>query len=184
MKTRLSLIALLSFLGALCAWSGVAFFALSIQNMTARAVQIQGSVHAANTKQTTALKTRLLAKDIAPERAQLETFFKTDPLFLASLIKQAGKDAGVVVEVQNASLEGVPSSASASSKTPRASTVSFALESTADFADLINTVAFLEALPMPSSVQDIDIKRVSDSRETQWRMGVHMRVLTASQISS
>lgn len=174
------MLAWLLFLGALLAWAGVAFFSFSIQDMAASAAQSASDAATAGDRAGIAARQRSLAESTAAQRGVLETSLRNDPLAVASVIAQAGKDAGVPLHVSEAASEGLVGSSNALT----ISAVSFTVEASGSFASLVHAARLLETLSLPSSVEQLDIARTPGSSAGAWNMSVHMRVLTSLPVSS
>lgn len=191
MRSNLSSLAWFSIIAALAAWAGVVLFALSIetgaQSVTARA----GDAQTARDKQALALKMHTLARDISPGRVALEQVLATDPVSITEMISQAGKDAGVALHVSDAISENAAAPTGArsagSANLPHLSAIEFTVEADGSFADLVRSVAFLESLPVPSKVEQLDLDRSEDSKgapTSSWHLRAQVRILTRSIISS
>src|SRR5580658_7836808 len=127
MKLSLPVVAWLSVAGACIAWAGVIFFAFTIQNISQEALTLRMSAQAASTEQTTALQIRAFAKQTAPAYTEFENVLTTDPVSLAGVIAQAGKDAGTVLKVDNASPEDTAAPTSGTNASTSISTIDFTL---------------------------------------------------------
>ena len=133
MKRRASLIAYVSIALSLCAWAAVVFFALSIETMSQTSIDLAASAQATSDQQTTDLQAHEFAKVIAPARTQFENILKSDPLSLSSTLTEAGKDAGVALQIDNAAPESSPASSGA-----HVAAIGFVLQATGSFASTAN----------------------------------------------
>ncbi len=188
MKLGPSIIAWLSIAGALSLWTGVILFSFLIGSMTDDITALQKSAQSKGDQQVVALKMHNLATELAPLRTQLESTLQTDPLALAGLITQSGKDAGVSLRVSDAATENLPqlSSAIPGLAAVQATVVGFSAGADGSFDRLIRAAAFLETLPAPSTIQELDFSRAphaSGAAASTWHMDTHIQMLTASHIS-
>ena len=192
MKINSPLVAVLSFGAALAAWVGVVSFALQVQNMAGDAASVQSAAQKADDERIALLQTHTLAHEVAPARAQLETLLQTDPLSLVALIGQAGRDAHVALEVSDASPESayVPTTArghGAPIGPPPPATIGFTVNADGTFTSLVQAALFLELLPVPSAITELDVSSEPTGAGVsrgKWHLNAHLRILTASQISS
>jgi hypothetical protein len=171
-------------IAALAAWGAVIFFSLTIQDLSVRVATMQNSVQTVRDQQANEVQTQALAKQISPARTALENTLQTDPLSLAGLIAQAGKDAGLPLHVSGASQD----SASGVSTLPQglhAASITFSLDATGAFSQLLQATALLESLPVPSTIDALDLRTSSDATHVaSWQMNARVRILSTSQLSS
>ena len=184
MKSSATIIAGVSVLLASLAWAGVVYFDLSIQDSAQQSIELQNSAQTVNDQEATAIQLRQLAKQMTPAHTALQATLASDPLSLASMITTAGKDAGIILSVNNASADD--STASPVGDVSHIASVGFALEATGSFGALLRAINLLEALPVPSNIKqaDLDLVQNAGAKSASWHLLLHVRVLTASQISS
>lgn len=190
---NLSLIAWISIIIALAAWASVVVFSLSIQNAAAGATARAGDLQTASDKQALALKMHTLARDTSHARTTLRNILNRDPLAIADILSQAGTDAGVALRVSDAKSQGVatspgsPRPSAAAANLPQTQAIGFTVEADGSFGDLVRAAAFLESLPVPSRIDELDLQREHNSEgapSASWHMRVNVRILTNSNVSS
>jgi hypothetical protein len=164
---------------ALVAWGAVALFALQIGNSendhaAAAAASQQNSDQAAAAQQI-----RALAADTAVQRAQLSDLVSVDVVSVANLIAAAGKAAHVDLTLGQAAPETVPDGSPVGA-------VGFVVDGQGTFSSLMRASQLLETLPVPSSVERLDLSEVPGdaTTPTSWHLDLELRVLTSSSISS
>lgn len=121
----------------------------------------------------------------ADERAQLDVLTTIDPASLANMIDSAGTTAGVDLTISNTSAENV---SSVGGKTFEQG-FSFLATSQGSFASVIHAASLLESLPVPSSVQVINLTHLQTSpgktgSDPAWQMNAQVQILSASNASS
>lgn len=184
MKARtMTYVSWLSVLGALCAWTLVAYFGWTItEEQSAHSTQI-ANAQESTLRQAASARTHALVADTAEQHQALESFLQADVISVAGLIRAAGSGAGVDVEVSNA-LPEAASPAQSSGAAP-VSAIGYVVQAQGSFAALMRALELFETLPVPASVQRFDIERASGpSAGAQWHMSLYLRVLTTAPVSS
>jgi hypothetical protein len=175
----------LSFLGALACVCGVIFFASIILGEKASFAARAGESDQASLQQATDARMRALIHDSAASRARLEGLVQVDLLSAVDLIESIGKTTGVKLQVSDASPE-----ANGSGKIATLHAVGFVVGAEGSFPSLMRTVELLETLPLPASIENIDISRTpidttpAGGSPPAWHMNLRIRLLTATTISS
>lgn len=175
---------------ALFAWIGVGYLAWEVNNMSVeREANIIAQKNASDAV-SAATWIYTIAADTQTERTQLDGFIAVDPVAVVKSLTTAAKSIGVVVAITSAGPE--EETVGASNSAPHA--FGFITDSQGTFPSLMHAVDLFEALPAPSSIQQLELVRVvplnsvaSTSTKTtneQWHMSTHMRVLTSSLLSS
>jgi hypothetical protein len=168
---------------AIFAWAGVAFFAYQIGVLeSARAAGMQSSQQQSEQSAQASYLHGLVAGSAAA-RTQLDALVNIDPVSLANMVDSAGSSHGVGLAISNASAENV---SSAGGRTTTQS-FSFIVTSKGNFASVMYAAALLGTLPVPSSVQEINLVQApaaSGAAGGAWQMSAQVQVLSASNISS
>ncbi|RJQ33554.1 hypothetical protein C4568_04455 [Candidatus Parcubacteria bacterium] len=183
--TRPSLsVALIALSAALIAWVGVFFFVQSIhKSQAATEKAIRDSKQANTSKEGLA---QLLAVITATEsgRAEISKLLTIDLLTLANEVKKVGVDAGVELEVLNASPEPTPGQKGKDSKAFTISAVNFTIEAEGSFDKLHHALMLLETLPVPSRVEEVSFTEMKENPDAPWNMKLRLRIITALPVNS
>lgn len=167
-----------------CIWVGVGFFAKHIQDKrvaytarTAEAAKQAGVV-------ADAARLRILASNNLERASKLDTIMSSDVPAIVEVIKSVGTAAGVPIKISGA----LPTTVPKNQKGVQA--VAFILESSGSFSAMMRVLALFESLPLPSSIEIIDLSREgqgggSSSRPSQsWHLNLKLRVITTATVSS
>lgn len=176
-KTR-SYLAWLAVLVALVAWSGTAYFAWVIGGAEEARAAAAASAQENSLRQAASMRARSLVVDTVFERAALEAYFQKDVIAIADLITSAGRAAGVSLQLGSALPEAKTQSDAAT-----VNAVGFVIQAQGSYAALMRAIGFLEQIPVPASLERVDIVRTS-SEEGTWRASIYLRALTITPISS
>lgn len=162
---------------AALAWAGVWFEYTSTGVMrTAHTVALSQMQDAAS-RDAARSRTHALALDTADERAALAAAAHADVVDVAKQIESIGSAVHVVsVSKQTAQ---VPPGGAAHPLT----TISYAVESIGSFQTVMQAVALLDLLPVPSQLQQFDIARTSDDQAgvAQWRLNATVLLFTDAE---
>ncbi|MBI2030344.1 hypothetical protein HYT05_01865 [Candidatus Kaiserbacteria bacterium] len=167
-----------------CIWVGVGFFANHIQDKriayTARTAEAAKQANVA----VDAAKLRILANNNIERASKLDTIMSSDVPMIVDVIKSVGTAAGVPIKISGA----LPTSVPKNQKGVQA--VAFILESSGSFSSMMRVLALFESLPLPSSIEIIDLSREgqgggASSRPLQtWHLNLKLRVITTATVSS
>lgn len=161
---------------ALAAWVGAFFFHRAIVQRDSDTAKAISNARQANMSEDS--RNQLLAVFTATEsgRQHINGLLNIDFLSLADALVAAGSDAGVVLRVSNATPESLPlqDKGAASSL----SAIQFTVESDGTFTKLLNALALLETLPLPSQVEDVSFDHTDGKPDQPWNMKVRLRILT------
>jgi hypothetical protein len=174
---------------AIVAWVAVGFFAASIQaesaSQSTRASQSSYSYSLAS--RVTALQS--LVEKTATDRAQLNMIAAVDPASLADIITNAEQSAGIQIGITDAnSLSGVPVTSPGALSTQA---FTFIATTKGSFASMMYAAALLELLPVPSSIQHLELSDMVDTsgstsgtsiRKSSWQLNAQIKVVTASAL--
>lgn len=184
MKEASTSLALIVLASALAASIGVFLFASSLQGQIEASAQARDQGAVARDQDRSVAQLHALAQTTARERASLEGVLHTDVLSIATMIKAAGKDAGVELEVSDALSETTPA---LQGNTFTLQATGFTVQGSGSFAKLVSALYLLERLPVAGSVEHIDLARAPAEGNTHstpsWHMEARIRVLTTVQNS-
>lgn len=167
------------------AWTGVWFLDASIAENAQAHTQNKQSADQKLSLDAVAARTRALIQDTADARTELAALSNTDVLAAAKLIESVGVPAGVTVRVSDAAAEHPATVAGAGDHPLHA--IGFTVESDGSFAALMRVVALLHTLPLPTSVEQLDLARAPDDgngKTVRWHLSARIRLLTSADISS
>ena len=165
----------------------LALFAWNILGSASDRADATAQAQQASADQESLLRLHSLAIDTKDERAQLDALTHTDVVSIVNMIEAAGKSAGVNVQVSDALPVATPKAVSDKS-TPPLQAVDFVLAAQGKFSALIGAIQLIENLPVPSSINQLDIALTLDVQGAStsggpWHMSVRLRVLTSSDMS-
>lgn len=161
---------------ALLAWAGVFFEAHSIAaGREAHVAALEQQAKNAS-DESAQLRAASLVKETEGERAKLATLVSTDIVSASNLITQAGRRAGVNLRLSGA-LPEQPLGAEAS-----LGAVGFDMQADGTFPTLMRAIAALEALPIPSSVVRVEMRRTDAEKGVSnlWHINAHVVILTTA----
>ena len=170
---------------AVLAWAGVGLFAYEIGALEdARTADTQSSRQSSQ-QSVQASYLHGVVTSTVEQRAQLDTVITIDPASLANMIATAGTSAGVDLTISNTSAETV---SSVGGKT-NAQGFSFLATSQGSFASVMYAAELLETLPIPSTVQGINLTHGSGSPgspgdSSAWQVNAQVQILSVSNTSS
>jgi hypothetical protein len=167
-----------------CVWIGVGFFANHIQNKriayTARMAEAAQQANVA----ADAAKLRILANNNIERASKLDAIMSSDVPMIVETIKSVGTAAGVSIKISGA----LPTTVPKNQKGVQA--VAFILESTGSFSAMMRALALFESLPLPSSIEIVDLSRegqgggASSRTPPSWHLNLKLRVITTATVSS
>lgn len=165
---------------ALLAWIFIVWFAMDLQSMEDQ--RLSGAKLSANAsgQQSKASALHAELQETAAARAQLESLINVDPTTLGTTVAQAGKSAGINLQIQNAA----PEASTANSPTQA---FDFSVNGAGSFAQVLYALEFLETLPVPSSVQNFQLIHAPagvSGASSAWQLNAGVRIITAPTISS
>lgn len=185
MSRNITFISWIALLIAIVAWVGVGFFAVTIQ-----AAAASDSLHMKELSSSSIQTSRIsslqkLVSETADDRATLNTIALVNPASLADTITNAGSSAGVAIDISDANSANGPSINGA----PAAHAFSFIASATGSFASVMYAMTLLQSLPVPSSIQQIQLISAPTTAgaaavKPSWQMDAQINVVTASDISS
>lgn len=168
----LSYIALVA---ALLSWAGVIYFALSIGTLHEEHALLHTDAELSEAKQNANVRIKALARDTADLRSRLEVLAAIDVSEAADLIETVGRDAGVEMRIGGAVLDGEESS-------PIIQTVNIVVEGSGSLEDLLRATSLLEALLMPSAVENVEFERSEGAGASKWRMIARVLLYTRADL--
>jgi hypothetical protein len=184
MKTSISIIGWVALAFALCVWGAVGYAALSIQDQASMSASNAASSAQQVDKIAYAQRISALAADTQVERNQLDTLVGSGVVSIVNVIEAAGTSAHVNAQVSDAIPEGaavgLPGGA-------QLQAVGFVVQAQGGFTALMQAVTLFEALPLPSSVEQVELQQATATdphAALLWNMTVRIRVLTTAVSSS
>lgn len=172
---HLALLVLLSLLAGV-SWAVAWYAGTSLVTMRDAKVAARAAMQQEMRDAASAALLHSAVEESTDVRAQLEEAANVDVVSLATAIEQAGRVTGAAVRVTD--VAPVPDADAARAKQTGVHTVGYTVEATGTFTQLASTIALLETLPAPSSIDQFTLTRVPDSKG--WRLSVRLRVLTAA----
>ena len=166
---------------ALMAWVGVFFFLLHIHAADDSTLKLIRTLQSARSSEESQSQMQSLIASTRDNRAHLQDLLSIDVITLANLVEGAGHDAGVDLQVSNATPEGQVQLSKGSPLTMSA--VGFLVNAEGSFSHVLQALALLEALPIPSTIEDVTLVRSEDTKST-WELHAHIRILTTLPVSS
>ncbi len=173
-------ISYLTFLLAVLLWVGVFYFAWTISRAAEEhRAQIAG-MERQSAEHSAALQLHALARATREERAKLEELSNADLLEILDTIEALARDTGISIQIGQA-----PSITGSESSPLR--TASFTIEARGSFTQVAHVVAFLESLPIPSALDELQFERLPSPGSGKpdrslWRGVTKMRFLTTADI--
>ena len=162
-------------------WCALGYFALSIGGVADTRLAEIDAAQQLLTQQNASIRMHAIAQETAADRTKLERLLAPDIVSIVGTLRGVGKAAGVSVHLGAA----VPGAVFAPTQDGLSvQTVGFALEAEGPFSSLMRTLELVEALPLASSIERLDIQRSPGSTGAPWHMDIFLRVLTTSAISS
>ncbi|MBI4133001.1 hypothetical protein HY478_00135, partial [Candidatus Uhrbacteria bacterium] len=143
----------LALLGAVLMWGGIAYGLWAINSAQASREQKIVEAEQLAIQQSAALRLHALARDTKEQREKLEKVARMDIVEILDAIEGLARDAKVPVEIGQAHSE--PGSAASP-----VHAAFFVIQIQGSFAQIFHTVSLLEAIPIPSSVSELDFERL------------------------
>ncbi|KKW23777.1 MAG: hypothetical protein UY67_C0017G0010 [Candidatus Kaiserbacteria bacterium GW2011_GWA2_52_12] len=155
---------------AILAWCGIGYFAWLITEMRSeQASNIAGvTVEAAKRIADKYLHSSL--QSTTQERGALDALTETDIVPIVDMLDQVGREAGVKIQIVSTQPE------SSASKSTRA--LIFVMHAEGTFSQVERAVELFETLPIPSTVEQIDMSHDAGI----WSLNTRVRVLTTATI--
>lgn len=180
MRRPLSYGALLLSIVAVGAWIAVGLYGWSItrseQEYVAQLRQLQESV----VSHSSVARTHAVVSGTSAQRDQLDRFLNVDIISLTSIIQDVGKAAGVSLKLNGVMPDTAPSAAAGTSL----NAVGLSLQADGTFSALMRTLQLLEQLPLPASVERVDLQGGERGNGGAWHMNTYLKVFTTATISS
>ena len=170
---------------AALALAGVVYFASIVLGEKSSYAARVGSADQALAQAAAQARMHALVQDSVPERTRLEGLLGVGLLTAADAVEFAGKSAGVKLEVSDAAPEGTivfPG------KSAPLYAVGFVVGADGTFSALIRALELLQALPLPTTLESLDISRTpigtgADVARVPWHLNARVRLLTSTKIS-
>jgi len=169
---------------AICAWVAVGYFAVIIQNERAAYLQQISDTATQVDKAAADARLHVFASGNLARSSALDAIVAPDVSSIIDTIRSVGTAAGVPIKINDA----LPGTVAKTQKDIHA--VAFVIESSGSFSKMMHVLALFGALPLPSSIEMVDLARVPQdaavtTRTPQvWHLNLKMRVLTTAIVSS
>jgi hypothetical protein len=169
---------------AILSWSGVAFFAFFLVQMQAEHSANIAEAAAASTQEGQSAQLRALARETEDDRVALNSATNVDLLTAVNTI-EAVNASGTSARVTNAQ----PIKSSGKASVQQVNIVELNIETDGDFSSVMKVVQMLEALPLATMVQEVDLNRkqsvsVGKNPPAQWSANIRLRFYTTAALSS
>lgn len=166
---------------ALCAWIGVGFFAMLIRTRHAGYIDRMAEVVKQTELAADGARLHVLASGNLERSSKLDAIVASEVHVIIDTIRSVGTSAGVPVKISGA----LPASVPKGQKDMHA--VAFVLESTGSFSSMMRVLALFDTLPLPSSIELVDLSREAapppPARPSQvWRLNLKLRVITTAAV--
>jgi hypothetical protein len=170
---------------AIALWSATGYFVwFTMQEITDHATKI-AQVNSMTAEQADTAHMHAIAVSTAPDRAKLAATFQSDLISVVNLIESTGASAHTKTVVTGAAAEGDPTPIDP--QHPVHATA-FTVQSDGTFTSVMRAALYFQTLPLPSSIEQMDIARSAQTSQTdtsgQWHMNLRLRILTTSNLSS
>lgn len=166
---------------ALSALSGAAYLSYDVLAEARVRAQIATDAEQMVTRRAYNERLRSLAAETEESRARLDAIAGHDVVSIVDMIEGVGEATGVVMRVSSA-LSGGDGTDLPGGTTLRP--VVFVLEAEGSYAEVNHAILLLEAMPLPSSIDQIALQRGSEEGTTRWFASIRFRVHTTTNISS
>lgn len=153
---------------ALLAWGGFALFASQIASDRADYAEALSTSEQESLRGDSAARLRATMESTVEERADLERILALNVLQAVEIVEQTMREAGA--------RDVVTQDASAGSDIGDVSAVSLVVNATGSFAALSRAIALLETLPIPASLEGLELESVDGG---SWRLTARLRILMA-----
>src|SRR3989344_3752427 len=171
-------------LAAVAAWAGAGYFAWTISARADARAERLAALEQESARHAAGLRLHALARETREARDALEGIARPGIIEMIESIEAAGRDAGISLEIGEAAF--APSDPAA-----RTRTLAFTVEGGGTFSKVMHAAALLESLPLPSSVDDVQLENLpagaaasGRSGAGSWRLVIRIRFLTTADISS
>ncbi|MBI2610601.1 hypothetical protein HYW60_01540 [Candidatus Kaiserbacteria bacterium] len=170
----------LAFALALLLWAAVGYFAWTISAAAEEHRATIARMQEESAEHSSALRLHAIARETKEARAELEELSDADLLEILDTIEALARDTGIPIQIGQA-----PTIAASESSPLR--TASFTIDSQGSFTQVAHVVAFLESLPLPSALDELQFERLGSpesgkSARSLWRVVTKVRFLTTADI--
>lgn len=167
-------------IGALFAWLGVGYFVWAIASEKAVRSELELSTEQAVVQQSAAIRLRTVARETKEARQKLDKVASVDVVEMLDLVEEVARASKIPLKI-NQALSEAPTDPSS-----RLHAAAFAIEAEGSFQEIMHVLALLEALPVPSSLTDVQFERLpsGSSKRPAWRVVSQVRFFTSTDIAS
>lgn len=154
---------------AILAWTGFGAFVSRIGSDRAEYANALSTAESDSLRGDSAARVRSLIDSSTEERAALERIVALSVLQAVEVVEQAVRAAGARdVVIEDASTQSADAGLSA---------VSIVVNANGSFATIAKAAALLETLPIPASLEGLEMESVDDGKS--WRLTARLRILMA-----
>lgn len=177
LRQTITQLAVLSVFLAVLAWGAVGYLVWdTMQNIAAKS-DMSNVSKSSFAQRSLDAHIHALAISTATDRSQLNELFNADIVSIVNIIETAGSSVQAPTQITDAS------QAKSANASP-VHTIVFTTQSIGSFSSLMRASELFETLPIPSSIEQVDLVRSGEGKIPQWHMNTRIRVLTTSNISS
>jgi hypothetical protein len=181
MKTRLTFIAWSLVALAIIAWLLVIYGANMIRASATDSANAARSARTQSSQLELNARIHSIASSTAQGRDTLETILSTDVVSIVDTIDAVGSVTGVSARVTDAA----PGTVQQIKDGPALHSVTFSIEGSGTFAQIMRAVTLYEQLPLLSTVDYVEISHNGgeDQKVSPWSFKLHIRVMTSAQVT-
>lgn len=179
----LTLISLVGLLLSIAAWVGVVFLYQTIQIKESERNARHREIAETSRQENDATRLKALMSETKAGRAALDQFTAVDILSAVKTIEGVGKPAGVSIRIENA----IPGD---TTKSGELRSITFVISAEGTFSEMIRTIQLFEAVPLPASIEQVDLSQQSgesdgkNASQQVWHVNVRLKLLTSTRITS
>lgn len=169
---------------AVLSWIGAGYFLMLVFQMQAEHAQYVSAAAAASLQEGQAAQLHVLARDTEEDRATLLEATNIDVLSAVNLIESVSA-SGTPVHVTSAQ----PVKSGAKSGAQQVNVVDLSVHTEGPFSSVMRVAQMLEALPLTTSVQELDFSHAQVDRDAKnnsdpWSLSIRLRFYTTAALSS
>lgn len=165
-------------LAAFALWAGVGYFAWTIADAAEEHRAIIASMEQEELEHATALRLHALARETKDMRTRLEQISNSDLVEILDTIEALARDTRIPIGIGQA-----PSIVSTESSPIRIA--SFVIEAQGTFSQVVQVIALLETLPIPSTLDELQLEQQAGAEgksAKSWHLVAQMRFFTTADI--
>lgn len=182
MKINIQYVAMLCVLLAALAWTGIWYIGNDILDQASSRATLASSAQAQSDRAAYTQRLAALVADTQQDRTALENISSLNIVSIVTMIEGVSTKTGIAVKVENAQPQGA---ATALPNGGSLSNFAFTVAAEGTFAQVMSTIQALENLPVPSSIQQLEITHGSGDtgKSGTWHLDARIQVFTTSVAS-